>query len=78
MDTEYCHACGILHDPNDGDCQGCKLTKRLNKFKKCVEFYAGISSPLAKQINDNEECNHDLEGYYEMGGKRARQCLEED
>jgi len=29
MDTQYCEKCGLLHDPNDGDCVGCQLRSEL-------------------------------------------------
>lgn len=34
MDIEYCSKCGLLHDPNDGDCLGCKLTKEMHVYIK--------------------------------------------
>ena len=36
METTYCDNCGLLHDPDDGDCLGCKLVKENNKMKEFV------------------------------------------
>jgi len=33
MDTTYCDDCGLLYDPNDGDCMGCELTLELKTVK---------------------------------------------
>ena len=37
MDTTYCENCGILHDPDDGDCEGCKMQKSINEFKLMIK-----------------------------------------
>ena len=36
MDTEYCDNCGLLHDPDDGQCLGCKLTAKIKKLKQLL------------------------------------------
>ena len=36
MDTQYCDNCGLLHDPEDGECLGCKMSKELRILKTAV------------------------------------------
>lgn len=34
MNTEYCSKCGLLHDPDNGECEGCKLIAENKMLKK--------------------------------------------
>lgn len=48
MDTEYCSKCGLLHNPNDGDCLGCEKNKQIKKLESrivelCEEHETNIS-----------------------------------
>ncbi len=38
METEYCNKCGLLHDPEDGECLGCKLVQQLAETKEKLEI----------------------------------------
>ena len=37
MDTEYCNKCGLLHDPEDGDCGGCELNREIEVLRDLNE-----------------------------------------
>ena len=34
METVYCQACGLLQDPEDGECLGCKLNTEISQLKE--------------------------------------------
>jgi len=38
----YCEECGLLHDPADGDCIGCKLVKENKDLKAMTDWLKKI------------------------------------
>ena len=46
MDTQYCDECGLLHDPQDGECSGCRLIKENKKLREYVKDMIIASNPL--------------------------------
>lgn len=53
MDTEYCTKCGILHDPNDGECLGCKITQENVKLKKLIK------EEICGKCKNSKKCKKD-------------------
>lgn len=41
MDTQNCEKCGLLHDPEDGDCLGCEMGIEIQDLKNKVEDLKG-------------------------------------
>ena len=69
MDTEYCDKCGLLHDPEDGECLGCELqadnnrlremlisvAKTTHKSKELYEWYCKeTSKPEIKELTEGK------------------------
>lgn len=78
MDTTYCDNCGILHDPEDGDCMGCKQNKIITLLKESNEFYGnqenwgqGYSNLFVSEENDSELIS--IVNKIHRGGKKARE-----
>lgn len=36
MDTSYCDECGLLYDPEEGECVGCKLVAEKKELQLLV------------------------------------------
>lgn len=56
MGTEYCSKCGLLHDPDDGDCLGCDLVKQIKKLREIIDCIKEIGLrdfPLVRAYLDS-------------------------
>ena len=38
METEYCEKCGVLHDPDDGECLGCQMAIEIKELKRIISL----------------------------------------
>jgi len=47
MDTEYCDNCGLLHDPGDGDCEGCKMSSEIKSLEKAIHLLMEFTEDCA-------------------------------
>lgn len=45
IDTEYCNKCGLLHNPDDGTCLGCKQQKDIQLLRM---MYLGVLALLGE------------------------------
>jgi len=70
MDTQYCDHCGLLWDPEYGDCDGCKIVKENKKMKECLAFYKD-------ERNWTKKPDHACSAIIADTGTRAKQCLED-
>jgi len=50
MDTTYCEKCGLLHDPQDGDCNGCKLVAENKELKEKLKKEINIDLDLTDLV----------------------------
>ena len=55
MDTEYCNKCGLLHDPDDGECLGCKMSAELKEFKEKVSKYESEGCLMCQAFIEGSE-----------------------
>ena len=53
METEYCNKCGLLHNPSDGDCLGCKMVEQIKEAAKVIKtimtFDLRVACPAARE-----------------------------
>ena len=76
MDTEYCHKCGFLHDPADGDCLGCEMAEELvdlkTRLKNMSDNSGRITKYYVKKCIELEARLKQAEGLIDMEFKHER------
>ncbi len=66
MDAEYCHKCGMLHDPSNGDCQGCQLIHENEEFRQLLKESSLL---ISKQVTYGTWLNSIRQKAYDFNAK---------
>ena len=87
METQYCEKCGLLHDPDDGECLGCAMQKEIDDLKKRIELknkeIVSLQLIVCGQcIHENEDGDCQSEcgcfNYHNFKNKLEKQIKEKD